>query len=128
MLQPTTRRLQASSDRGEVAGPRSRRELRDVRDPQPVGTGGGEVAVDEVGEGGRVLVADRRAEEAAAVDASEMVALHEPRDPLAGHVVPGLGEVRPDPWHPVRAAAAAVEVADLLGQRRVRALPGGRAA
>ncbi len=76
---------------------------------------GGEVAVDEVGEGRRVLVADRRADEPAAVDAREVVAPHEPRDPLAGHVVAGLGEVGLDPGHAVRPAAAGVGAPDLRG-------------
>ena len=60
-------------DRGEVAGAAPRRQLGDVGDPEPVGALRREVAVDEVGEGLRVLVADRRAHEAAAVDAREML-------------------------------------------------------
>ena len=100
-------------DRGEVAGARAGRQLGDVGDPQPVGTLGAEVAVDEIGEGLGILVADRRAHEPPAVDAREMVAPHQPGDPLARDVVPGLGEVGVDPGHAVRPAAAGVGAPDL---------------
>ncbi len=72
-----------------------------------------------------MLVADRRADEAAAVDAREVVGAHEPGDPLARDVAARLGEVRPDPGHAVRPAAAGMEAPDLGGQLRVRALPCG---
>ena len=89
------------------------------------GPGAREVAVDEVGEGRRVLVADRRADEPAAVDAREMVAPHEPGDPLARDVVAGLGEVGADAGHAVRPAAAGVGAPDLRGQGRVGDGAGG---
>ncbi len=112
-------------DRGEVAGPGPCRERGDVGDPEPVGPSGPEVALDEVREGRRVLVADGRSHEAPAVDTREVVVLHQPGDPLARHVVPGLGEVGPDAGHAVRAAAPGMELPDLRGQGRVGALPGG---
>ena len=68
------------------------------------------------------------AHERPAADAREAAAPHRPRDPIAGRVVALLGEVRPDPGHAVRAPAAGVGAPDLLGEARVGALPGGRAA
>lgn len=112
-------------DRGEVAGSGPRRERRDVGDPEPVGTRGAEVAVHEIGERCRVLVADRRADEPAAMDAREMVTPHQPRDPLARDVEARVREVGVDAGHPVRAAARGVGAADLRGQCGVRAFPGG---
>ncbi len=57
----------------------------------------------------------RRSHEAPAVDAREVVVLHQPGDPLARHVVPGLGEVGPDPGHAIRAAAPGMGLPDLRG-------------
>jgi len=114
-------------DRGEVAGAAPRRQLGDVGDPEPVGPGGGEVAVDEVGEGCGILVADGRAHEPPAMDTREVVAHHEPRDPLARDVEAGLGEVGMDAGHPVRSPAAGMRPPDRVGEGRVGALPDGRA-
>jgi hypothetical protein len=103
-------------DRGEVAGTGPRRQRGDVGDPEPVGTLGAEVTVDEIREGLRIRVADRGAHEPPPVDAREMLGPHEPRHPLARDMVAGLGEVGVDAGHPVRAAAAGVGAADLDGR------------
>ena len=114
-------------DRRQIAGARPRRELGDVGDPESVGARRREVPVDEVGEGRRVLVADRRAHEAATMDAREMLGPHEPGDPLARDAVARLGEVGVDPRHAVRPAAAGVGAPDLRSQGGVGEGAGGRA-
>ena len=99
---------------------------RDVGDPEPVGPGGAEVALDEIGERRGVLGADRRAHEPAAMDAREMVTPHQPRDPLARDVEAGIGEVGVDAGHAVRPAAPGMGAADLRGQFRIRRVLGRR--
>ena len=115
-------------DRGEVAGATPCRELCDVGDPEPVGAGGREVAVHEIGEGRGILGADRRPDEPPAMDTREMVPRHQPRDPLARDAEAGLGEVGMDTRNAVRPAAPGMGPPDLVRQLRVRAFPGGRTA
>jgi hypothetical protein len=64
------------------------------RGPQPARTRGAEVALPEIGEWRRILVADRRAHEPAAMDAREMVTRRQARDPLEPDVEAGVGRGR----------------------------------
>ena len=57
------------------------------------------------------------------MDAGETGRAHQPGDPLAGTVEPGVAQLGVDPGHAVGAPAAGVDPADLAGQGRV----GGRA-
>ena len=77
------------------------------------------------GKGAACLVADRRAHEAAAMDAREMLGPHEPGDPLARDVEAGVGEVGVDPGHAIRPPAAGVGAPDLRGQGGVGEGAGG---
>src|SRR5262249_46876352 len=53
----------------EEAGPGW--DVGDVRDPEPVGSHGGEVAVHEIGSGARLTIADRRADPLASAHAGQ---------------------------------------------------------
>ena len=115
-------------DGGEVAEPRPGRQVRDVRNPQPVGPGRGEVALDEVGGRGRHPVGDGGGDEAPAADAGQGLLAHEPRDPLAAGVVAGLAQLGVDPGRAVGAPAPGIGLADPAGQLAVGEGVGGRAA
>jgi hypothetical protein len=73
---------------GEKQKPGPGRDVRDVRDPQPVRARGRELPIDEIGRGARRLVPHGGPELLAAAHAVQAGATHQPRDPLAGDVDP----------------------------------------
>jgi hypothetical protein len=89
---------------GEVQEAGPGRDVRDVGDPELIGSGRGEVALDEVRRGPRVLRADRRARPLAATHADQAGCTHQARDPLAAHVHALSCQLRVHPRHAVRAA------------------------
>ena len=68
----------------EIEEARPRRDIGDVRDPEPIGSGGGELALDEVRRRRHLGAAPRRARPLAAVAALQPGEPKQARDPLAG--------------------------------------------
>src|SRR5437660_3433695 len=124
---PATPRVEHDGEIQE-AGPR--RDVRDVRDPQPIGAGRRELAVDEIRGRPRRLVAHRRVERFPTAHALHAGGPHEPGDALAADLEAARREFSVDAWCAVRAARHPVNRVDVRRQlhigprpRRQRALP-----
>jgi hypothetical protein len=91
---------------GEIqeAGPRG--DVGDVRDPQPIGPGRGELAIDEVRRRARRLIPHRRTDRPAA-DSLETHGPHQAGDALAADVEALSGELGLDARRAVRSARVA---------------------
>ncbi len=70
-------------DDREIEEARPRRDICDVRDPEPVGSGRDEIALDEVGRGCHLWAAPRRARPFAAVASLQSGVTQQARDPFA---------------------------------------------
>src|SRR5438094_851281 len=124
---PATPRVEHDGEIQE-AGPR--RDVRDVRDPQPIGAGRRELAVDEIRGRPRRLVSHRRVERFPTAHALHAGGPHEPGDALAADLEAARREFSVDAWCAVRAARHPVNRVDVRRQlpigprpRRQRALP-----
>ena len=116
-------------DDGEIqeAGPRG--DVGDVRDPQPIWPGRGELTIDEVRRRPRRLIAHRRTELPAA-DSLQTHGPHQASDTLPADPDALRRQVRADPGRAVGAARLAVDDLDLRREfhigprpRRQRPLP-----
>src|SRR5882724_5846944 len=115
---------------GEIQEAGPRRDVRDVRDPQPIGAGRRELAVDEIRGRPRRLVSHRRVERFPAAHALDAGVPHEPGDTLAADLDAARREFSVDAWRAVRAARHPVNRIDVRRQlhigprpRRQRSLP-----
>lgn len=106
-------------------------QIREVRDPQPVGSGGGEVAVHEVWRPQRRGIRGGRSPRpAAAFGALDAVLAHQPPDAVAAHGLPGPEQRFPHAPVPVRVVVGGVNLLDQREQALIlndplRALAGG---
>ena len=101
----------------EEAGPR--RDVGDVRDPEPIRPGGREVAIHEIGCGPCLAIAESRVGTLAPAHAGQAQRAHEPGDPLAADVHAERRQLRVDPTLAVGAARPRVDDADLFHERRI---------
>src|SRR5439155_20715033 len=97
---------------GEIQEAGPRRDVRDVRDPQPIGAGRRELAVDEIRCWPRRLVSYRRVERFPASHALHAGVPHEPGDALAADLEAARREFSVDAWRAVRAAGHPVNRVD----------------
>src|SRR5712691_11974652 len=116
------------ADGGEIEEAGPGREIGDVGDPEAVRTVPPELSLDEIGGEVGPRIADRRPDEAAAMDALQPGPAHQPGDPLAATVDAGGSQVGVDPWRPVRSPARLVGGPDPLADLGVEPGPGRRAA
>jgi hypothetical protein len=93
---------------GEVQEAGPGRDVGDVRDPQPIGPGGGELPIDEIRCRLRRLVPDRRSKLPPA-DALQLRGPHQAGDALATDVNPLSGQLGMDPRRAVRPSRLAVD-------------------
>src|SRR2546425_253628 len=115
---------------GEIQEAGPRRDVRDVRHPQPVRTGRRELAVDEIRGRPRRLVAHRRVERSPPTHALHAGGPHEPGDALAADLKAARREFSVDARRAVRAARHPVNRVNVRRQlhigprpRRQRSLP-----
>jgi hypothetical protein len=107
---------------GEIQDGGPRGDVRDVRDPQPIGAGRREVPVHEIRRRPRRLVSHRRADRIPPAHALHAGVPHEPGDALAAGLEATRREFRVDPRRAVRAARQAVNRLDVrLSSTLVRA-------
>src|SRR5262245_32781149 len=126
---PPTARVE---DDREIEKPGPGRDIRDIRDPEMIGSGGREIALDEVRRGCHLRVAARRARSLPAVTSLQARESEQARHALARAADAVVAQVGMDARRPVCAAAPLVDRPDALGQREIvagtcrgRSLPPG---
>ena len=118
---PTAERIEYD---GQVEEPGPRRDVGDVRDPQPVGLIGRKAAVDQVRGRPGLLVTPRRHRPAAAMARpDETRPSHQPGDALAAVGLALVAQLRLHAWRAVGLARVQVDRADTSEQHLVRLCP-----
>ena len=108
---------------GEIQEAGPRRYVRDVRDPQPIGVGRCELAVDEIRCRPRRLVSHRRGERFPTAHALHPGVPHEPGDALATDLEAARREFGVDARRAVRAARHPVNRIDVRRQLHIGPRP-----
>lgn len=129
--QPTTLREKRSRTTARYSHPLPRPHVRDVCDPGPIRSAHRESALQHVGDRGGWL-ADRPAPRAIAVQRSQPMLAHQPRNAMLAAGLAGLAQIEEHTRRPVDALAGderranqAQQAGVLLGAVRQRLLPPG---
>jgi len=104
---------------GEEQEPGPGRDVGDVRDPEPIGCVGGEVALDQVRCRPGARIPCRRPRSLASADAPQARTAHQSGDPLAAHSAAPSDELGMDAGSTVGALRDAVDLADAIEQRLI---------
>ena len=116
IAQPTTRRLQAAHDDGQIQEACPRWDVGDVGDPEFIGCSCREVAVYEILDDGAIVAAPCRAGFATTTNASQARQAHETRNSLGTDPRALVGQLSVDTWTTIGLTRPSVDLPDPLRQ------------